>query len=284
MADQPSYYEVLTAAIRDLAENGFDSAERVAEWERKIREAAERTMGSSEKLSAQLQEELYSVYRKLVDGNEALIHHPGVARFTIDRLKPALRLELDRRILASANLIRLNRRQAIDKTIQRFSGWASSVPAGGSKTVDKMEEKDKLRETLAKLPFEERRVLIDQGQKLVASIHETIATAGGALACRWHSRWRQKGYNYREDHKERDPGAANQGNVYLLRSSWARAAGLVKPGPAGIFEDVTRPGEEPFCRCFVTWIYGVRGLPDDMITAKGRAELDRVKKLREGVV
>ena len=41
MPTPDTYYTTLTAAINDMAENGYDSAERVAYWQSKLREAAE---------------------------------------------------------------------------------------------------------------------------------------------------------------------------------------------------------------------------------------------------
>jgi hypothetical protein len=91
----------------------------------------------------------------------------------------------------------------------------------------------------------------------------------GGLTCTWNSHWRESGYNARIEHKERD------GKVYLLRESWAAERGLVKPGDAGYYDEVTAVGEEVYCRCWVTYLYALRRLPADMLTAKGREELER---------
>src|SRR5207247_2394734 len=105
----------------------------------------------------------------------------------IDQIKPALHAELERRIMASADLIKLNRKAAIEKTVQRFSGWATSVPPGGTRATDKKKEKDSIKKSLKSLPFEERRVIIDQSHKFVANLNEIVAKDGGAIAGRWHS-------------------------------------------------------------------------------------------------
>jgi hypothetical protein len=77
-------------------------------------------------------------------------------------VKPKLHAELQRRIMSAANLIRLNRADMMNRTLQRFSGWATSVPAGGSKVTDTMEVKNSVSKALKNLPFTERRVMIDQ--------------------------------------------------------------------------------------------------------------------------
>ena len=179
-----SYYEVLTAAVNDISEHGFDSAERVAFWSERIKEAAQRSMTPPHAMEQMLRDAMAAIYQRMVDRGEVAKFHPGIARFTIERLRPQMRAELDRRILASAGLIKLNKEQSVQKTLQRFQGWATSIPAGGSDNVDKREEKTKLTKALRQLPFEERRVLIDQGHKLTASINEIVATDGGAIALR----------------------------------------------------------------------------------------------------
>ena len=163
----------------------------------------------------------------------------------------------------------LNRQAMIDKTAQRFTGWASSIPPGGSEAVGTRETVGEIRKALGQLPFEERRVMIDQGHKLVGDINNIVAVAGGAIALTWHSHWRQAGYNYREDHKERD------GHTYAIRGNWALDKGLMKRGPDGYSDEITSPGEEVLCRCSAQYLYNLRDLPDDMVTVAGRATIKR---------
>lgn len=266
-----SFDAILNQAINDIIENGFDSQERIDRWLRRLRDAAENSMVSATSLEQHLRDALAARYHKLVDGGELLRLNQGIDRFTLERIKPSLRAELDRRIMASAQLIKLNRSQAIDKTLQRFSGWSTSIPKGGVSAESKREVRKNQRKALASLPYEERRVLIDQGHKLVSAINEIVASDGGAIAGRWRSHWRQAGYNYREDHKERDEV------VYMVRGSWADRAGLVKKGGSLYYDEITAAGQEPFCRCYMTWLYNLRDLPDEMITAKGRKALAQAR-------
>lgn len=271
MAKPLTLTQTITAAVADLTEHGFDSEERVERWMKQIKAAADRSLTPQFKLDKLLRETMAAMYRRLVDNGGALRWHGGVSAFTLEQVKPKLRDELARRIMTSASLIKLNREQSIAKTLQRFQGWATSVPVGGSKTTDKPEVKYDIGKSLKQLPFEERRVIIDQGHKLTASINDVIAKDGGAIAMRWHSHWREANYNYRKDHKERDTA------VYLIRDSWAHKKGLVKPGPAGYLDQITQPAEEPFCRCFGSYIYSPRKLPEDMVTQKGRDEMEAAK-------
>ena len=220
--------------------------ERIERWTRELRLAAERSLISAASLEQQLRDGLAAIYRKMVDRGGVIRYVPGVERFTLDKIKPQLRNELDRRILASANLIKLNRAQAIDKTLQRFQGWSTSIPKGGVSEESKREVKANVRKSLASLPFEERRLATDQGHKLIAAISDIVAADGGAIAAYWVSHYTQPGYAFRPDHKERDH-RQNDGQPFLIRDSWAARAGYVKKGKLGYVDEVTQPAQEPFC-------------------------------------
>ena len=264
-----SFYTILTEAVSDITDHGFDSQKRINEWMELLRDSAEAALTSKRTMDKMLRDGLTSIYRRLIDQGQIIQRHPGVNLRTIKDIKPALRAELDRRIMASADLITLNREVAVNKTLARFSGWSTSIPKGGVENSKKTKTKKEIRKALASLPFEERRVLIDQGQKLAASLSEIVANDGGAIAGIWHSRWRQQNYDYREQHKERD------GEIYLVRDSWAAKAGLVK---GKYYDQVEGVAELPFCRCYMTWLHGLGSLPKSSLTTKG---VERLKEARE---
>lgn len=266
-----TFYDVINDAVADVSRRGFDAQERIDYWLRRIAEAAERDLTPERVMRETLEGALRAIYERLVEKGRLFRLHRGVSRFTVEKLRPQLRADLARRIAASADLIRLNRTDAIRKTLHRFSGWATSVPAGGSKAVDRPEVKEDLKKALKQLPFVDRRVLIDQGHKFTASLHAVVAKDGGAIAGIWRSHWRQANYNYREDHKDRD------GLVYAVRGSWASERGLMRRSKAGWSDEITQPAEEPFCRCWYEYIYDLRDLPREMLTARGEAEIKRVR-------
>ena len=266
-----TFQEVLAAAVRDIIDHGYDSAERIALWLQAIREAAARSLTPEHVLVRELNSTLRAIYRDKIERGGILRMHPGVERFTLAQVAPRLRAELDRRILASASLIKMYRIDMINDTLQRFSGWATSIPVGGTDAVKRRMVKEAIRKPLASLPFRERRCVIDQSHKFVANLNNILASDGGAIALIWHSHFRELNYNFRPDHKARD------GNVYLLRDSWAQKAGLVKPGDAGYYDQITAVGEEVFCRCWAQYLYSLSRLPIDMLTENGRETLARVK-------
>jgi len=266
-----SFYSVLTDAVNEFRAKGFTSAANLEMWVEKIRQAAKDSLTPEEVLEKALLDTFGGIYRKLVERGQILRLHPGVSRYTLARVKPRLRAELDRRMMVSRNLIRLNREQMIEETVQRFSGWASSVPAGGSRAAGMKDTKDDIRKSLASLPFRERRVHIDQGMKFTSALNDIVAVDGGAIAARWHSQWRRPGYQFRPDHKERD------GKVYAIRGNWAFEKGLMQVGPNGYTDQITGAGEEIFCSCYYEYIYSLDDLPEDMITAKGRESMEKVR-------
>jgi hypothetical protein len=271
------FADVVAAAVDDLAENGYSSPERLAYWEERIRRAAEASLEAPARMEEMLRDALASTFRRLVDRGGIVKMHPGIERWAIERVRPALRAELDKRIIASANLIRLNRKQRIEETLRRFSGWATSIPNGGSTDPDKRDERARVKKPLARLPFEERRVLIDQGHKLTASINDVVSVGNGAIAAIWRSNWRQPNYDYRLDHKDRDL------KVYGIRGSWSFEKGLTKKGPDGWVDEITRPAEEPFCRCWYVYLYSLKDLSKaapEMITARGREAIEAAKARR----
>lgn len=259
-----TFYEVITDAINDIIDHGFDSQKRIKDWINKIKESAKREMMSDAKIKSEMDKSLNQAYSRLV--TKGGLKSKDINKYDIDRLKPKLRAELDRRIMSSANLIKYNRQDSINNILRRFEGWATSIPKGGSDAVDKKKEKNNIRKSLTKLPFEERRVIIDQTSKLIANINSIVAEDNGAIAAKWHSNWKQSGYNYRKDHKERDK------KIYLIRDSWAKQKGYIKP-INGYTDQITTVGEEVFCRCRYQYIYSLRNLPKEFLTQKGKKAL-----------
>ena len=255
--------ETIRAAIADVSEHGYDSEERIRKWTAAIHEAAEAEAMLDEDIEALMERTLRQAYEKTVEGGSAFKVHQGVDRFGLERVKPRLRAELDRRLAANRELIKLNRTEAMARTQRRFAGWATSVPAGGTDDVDYHKLRKEIRKPIAQLPFESRRVAIDQGAKLIASVSEVIATDNNAIAGMWRSHWKELNYSYRPEHKARDK------LVYAVRGSWAIEDGFINKG-AGYLDEMDQVAQLPFCRCFMVWRFSLKDLPPEMLTKKGQ--------------
>lgn len=272
-----TFTRTVREAVKFFLRNGYTSRQELEQWQAIIRQAAESE--TDDNYMSMVSDRLRKSYDLQVSKAGALERHKGLSRFTLNYMEPKLRSELNRRILASADLIKLNRTAAINKTVQRFSGWATSIPVqdyvGGGLSASSrsgiVANAQHIQKSAEQVDYEARRVMIDQSHKLIANIDNIIATGNNAIAAEWHSHWRQAGYDYREDHKERDK------LVYLIRGNWAQKNGYVKAGSAGYLDAITQPGEEVFCRCYVTYLYNLRSIPEDMLTQKGRKFLESMK-------
>lgn len=272
-----TFTRTVREAVKFFLRNGYTSRQELEQWQAIIRQAAESE--TDDDYMSMVSDRLSKTYDLQVSKAGALERHKGLSRFTLNYMEPKLRSELDRRILASADLIKLNRTAAINKTVQRFSGWATSIPVqdyvGGGLSASSrsgiVANAQHIQKSAEQVEYEARRVMIDQSHKLIANIDKIIATGNNAIAAEWHSHWRQPRYDYREDHKERDK------LVYLIRGNWAQKNGYVKAGPAGYLDEITQPGEEVFCRCYVTYLYNLRSIPEDMLTQRGRKFLESMK-------
>lgn len=266
-----TFYEVLTLAVNDFVDHGFDSEERLKHWLKLLEDAAKASLIPESELRRVLVGVLQRDFDRLVTQNGLLKYHKGLSTGTIAKLKPTLKLELDRRVMASANLIKLNRQEAISNTLRRFSGAVTAIPPGGSDVIDKNETKKAIKKSLAGLTFESRRVAVDQSHKFFAAVNDIVAKDNSAIAAEWNDHHDQPGYNYRPEHKARDK------KVYLIRKSWATERGLIKP-VNGYTDDIETPAQLPFCRCYYRYIYSIGAIPPEFLTDKGREELAEAKR------
>jgi hypothetical protein len=279
------FQTVIREAVRYFSKHGYTSDRALDIWSERIAQAAKETLVSPQEASIQIARHLSAVYarmtRKVPKHLQALqsrqsgrmgpeMYFRRVATFP--ELMYKMRNELDRRIAASADLIKIRREESLAATMRRWRGWASSVPPGGT-PAPPSQEVNLLSKEFRKVRFETNRLNIDQGHKLNASLNATMAEGTGAIAGLWHSNFRQLNYNYRPDHKERDS------KLYTIRGNWAQVQGLMKPGPSGYTDEITQPAEEVYCRCYYQYIYNLDRLPEAMLTEKGKKALQALNDI-----
>lgn len=218
--------------------------------------------------------QLQKIYVKEVERGGLLKTNKGVTAWELASISPQLRDELNRRIMFSVSLIKQNKMKATETTLQRFNGWLSSLPAVPEvreTQIDNLSDISRgIGKPLAELPYDERRVAIDQSQKLIANLNQITAYDCGAIGAYWHSHWRQAGYDYREDHKELS------GKFYVIKNSPAMQEGLVKKGGHEYLDELPeQPGEAIFCRCYYEYIYRLGRVPEECLTQKGKEALGK---------
>ena len=267
MKTPEGFRRLLMEAVREFRLYGFDDLARLSAWLNKLRFAAIVDLPTDEEVDTSITTALRAAMDRALKPSVLERQHPGVAISTVARIKPHLRGELTQRIIASANLIKLNRDQMVERMLSRFSGWATSIPKGGSRAVDAPDVTGHISEPLKQARYEVRRVQIDQGHKLMAAIHAVIAEQSGAIAAEWNSHGRyDKAYDARKAHLERD------GKVYAIRNNWAMDQGLMNKG-AGYTDEIDEPGHAINCRCWWKYMTHLRQLPESMLTAKGKFAL-----------
>jgi hypothetical protein len=245
-----SFNKVITQAVTDLATHGY-SPDRLFYWQRLLRASIPESLITHNRISKSFAVKTAGAIRKN-------------ARFTKANIRPQLYAELDRRIMASADLIKLNREAAITKTLQRFSGWSTSIQHTGTDNIDKRTIKAEIIKPLKSLSYQERRVAIDQGHKLLANIEEIIAMDSGALAgIWWDNQTDDPSYDGRPEH------VARSGKYFIVRDNWAIKQGVMKKTSNYQYYDEVDPvGQAINCTCTMQWVYSLNKLRPDMLTEK----------------
>lgn len=255
---------LLLEGLKRFAESGPPSDAELQEWMLRLHAALDLEAPTDAESTKLLRDVLTSIYDREVTRGGVKKRVPEVLRYTIDRVAPHLRAELDRRIFAAADLIKINKRQRKAQTLHRFAGWITSVPIGGSAETDLRAAASEIAKPVAQVKFEARRVAIDQGMKLAASVAHVVAQDSGAIAAIWHDRGEQDhSYDARPIH------LARSGKLFLVRDSWAMNEGLIKRG-GPYMDEIEQVAELPFCSCWYEHISSPGRLPEDLLTAKGR--------------
>ena len=255
---------LLHEALKRYAETGPPSDIELQDWLLRIHRELDIEIPTDVESAKILRDVLESIYAREVTYGGVKRRVPDVMQYTIDQVAPQLRAELDRRIFAAADLIKINKAQRKAETLKRFAGWITSVPIGGSSTTDIREVASEIAKPVRQIKYEARRVAIDQGHKLSAAVAHVVSQQNGAIAAIWHDRGEfDKGYDARPEHLRRS------GKFFLVRESWAMKEGLIKRG-GPYTDEIEQVGELPYCSCTYEYISSPGRLPDDLLTDKGR--------------
>jgi hypothetical protein len=261
-------HELLTAAIKHFAAHGYLHPHEVERWSNLIEDAAEDPIALSLE-KHRLRQRLEGAFRRAFGRGALLRRHKKIQPWAAERLMPEARAELERRIYAATDLIRLNRKEAVAKTLQRFKGWVTAVPPGGLPDPEIRPIRRDLSKAALETRFIARRVAVDQTDKMLANVNDIIATGAGAIAGTWDATWEI-------ERKHRPEHAARHGLTYAIRNSWADREGLMSH-PLGYTDEHDMPAWLINCRCDYIYLYELADLPPEMLTAKGREALARAR-------
>lgn len=287
-----TFFQVLNEAVNELLTNGY-TKERKDFWTRALKESIIHYLPTERQIKDKTNRHLTAVYDKSINKLSRVVgqrkegtENEYYGAFTRNNMV-GLERELESSIGKSLSLITNNRALMIQHMVNKFEGWASSVPVGkppekiGDKYVYNHGKKVwyrpgvDVKESIKKLARNEKykvdRVLIDQTHKLVSNINDVFATKNGAIAAKWDITHTKTGvggrpYEHRPEHVQRDK------TIFLIKDSWADQQGLVKP-VHGYTTDIEQPGELPFCRCSYVYIYNIKSLPEEFLTVKAKKML-----------
>ncbi len=102
----------------------------------------------------------------------------------------------------------------------------------------------------------------------------------GPIGAIWHYNRLDQHSDYQNNfsHKIRDRA------VYLVDGSWAEQKGLVGISPERRLSAIDPPHREVDCMCSLQWLYSLRDLPLEFLSAAGRCELQHMKSATEHIM
>lgn len=162
-----------------------------------------------------------------------------------------------------------------------ISGVATGIPRrsspGGSRDKALKRRISEIKSELRALSKWNKLFDIYKRGSFAAEVEYVFKLESNPIAAVWrYSSLDEEGeYQKTYNHKQRD------GHVYTVRSNWALQKGLMKVGPDGYLDEISRPCEEVGCSCYLQWLYSLSDLPTCIVTEKGISELKRVRALMQ---
>lgn len=104
----------------------------------------------------------------------------------------------------------------------------------------------------------------------MSDIDRIIAESNGAIAAHWHFNSTCE----EPTHKDRD------GEIYLIRGNWASEKGFIDEYKTKFTENLPLPGNDG-CMCSYCYLIGLRELPAELLTPKGKDALSNAKRMVE---
>lgn len=169
----------------------------------------------------------------------------------------------------------------LDEQVSQFNDmlldFLAHVPEGGTKEKGHRGKITAIKREARALAKWDKLFYIYKASSFPSEIDYIFSLGGNPIAAIWHYSHLDEQGEYRKtyDHKAQD------GRMYAVRGNWAIKNGFMKAGAGGFFDDITRPRQEVGCICSHQWVYTISGLPADMMTEKGYAELRRVRAIME---
>ena len=268
-----TFFQVLTLAIADMVSHGFDSASRVEHWIFEIKKSLKTQVLPPRDLEQMVYRALTNTFERTLRTHRG--RHALTNKVIVSQMTPQLRTEMNKRMMATMQLLQASRDETLAKVVRNFTGWATSIPEGGTAQAKQREEKARIRRILTRIPNQEKRIILDQSYKLKTAMDDLIAKESGAIAAKWYDRGEHDiTYDARKLHLDRS------GTIFTIRNSWAHQQGLIK-APNGYTDDFEMVGEFPFCKCHYEYFYRIEDLPKQFLTVTAKNVLKSKKFMRK---
>lgn len=100
---------------------------------------------------------------------------------------------------------------------------------------------------------------LDKARTLLNAADHVKATDNNAIAAIWRAK------------KCAEHASINE-NVYAIKGCWALKKKMMKVGPAGYLNGIPLPRS---CGCYLTYLYNLRSLPENMLTENARKIINK---------
>ena len=194
-----------------------------------------------------------------------------------DALLPSIRMRFESCVTSyksEATAYFGERLRQCDTMVHQF---LEQVPMGGTKDKEIKSRIGEIKKELRALAKWEQLFYVHKAMCFPAEVEFLFSLEGNPIAAIWHYNPidEQTDYPKTYDHKQRAE------LVYAVRDNWAITKGLMKVGPNGYLDEISRPSQEIGCMCRLQWLYSISRLPTNMVTEKGVSELKRVGALMQ---
>lgn len=209
---------------------------------------------------------------------EAQSNHKGITKASIKDLKPKFRKEVEDRVKISFNLMKNQEEELKQKMASRFINWVTidSKDVRGNTTSKQsllnfldFAKENGIAEDHAKF------ILKDQTRKMIANLDDLVAKENNAIGGIWHNRGDRRvvgnpqGIYPHSETKAHGNHWDREGKFYVFKDSWAYQKGYIK---GELYENLEDGGVGVAigCRCRLEFIYDLRDVPYENLTARGR--------------
>lgn len=200
------------------------------------------------------------------------LHNKGLKGWRLEKIKPALRKEYKKSLLANILLITTQNESMMSLLRSRFTDWI--LKSSRDQNADSLKKALDITQATAKVNKRVNMIIKDQTRKSLNTYDEVVAKEYEAIGFIWNTRRDKKvvgnptglypgnGNEKHRNHYER------QGKFYFYKDTWAIKKGLINTKAKNFkwaeFED-GMPGIPINCRCFAYNIYDIEDVPKEFL-------------------